>query len=521
MPARSLPDRPSLEFDRNAAKDLHAAALDGNADALQRYVECHPRYRNAAPGPDALRLTDAHAVIAREYGFPSWPRWKQYVEDRQLEQSDRAAAMVGYVTSQQFRRGADILAADPDLARFDLYSACACGDVATVRQHIERDSAVATRAGGPNDWLPILYACYSRFLRRDADRAQGIRQVVRLLLDAGADPSSCYLIPHGDDGKLPQTCLFAAAGIANDVELTKMLLDAGADPYERAEGADAANEALYHAAEFADVTCLRLVLEAGCNPKEVSYCLSRALDFDNEAAAWLFLQHGADATQAIPHNHNRTHLHKAVINRRSEGTIRALLESGADPNAADTGGMTPYRFAVSLGYPEIAAILQEHGGDESQITEQDRAQGTFEAGSKPSAGQLGLVARRGDLDMMQRMLDAGAEVNRDDGFPPLHSACYAGQLEPARLLLDHGADLTSTNDYGGDALGVAIYGSLDCCHAEGGPAMLLEEEITHGDYPALVELLIERGAALPERIDGGSDAVQDVLRRHGVPDENQ
>jgi hypothetical protein len=47
--------------------------------------------------------------------------------------------------------------------------------------------------------------------------------------------------------------------------------------------------------------------------------------------------------------------------------------------------------------------------------------------------------------------------------------------------------------------------------------MKLPEEITHGDYPAVADLLIAAGARLPAR-DAGSEAVQDVLRRAGVPD---
>ena len=47
--------------------------------------------------------------------------------------------------------------------------------------------------------------------------------------------------------------------------------------------------------------------------------------------------------------------------------------------------------------------------------------------------------------------------------------------------------------------------------------MKLPEEITHGDYPTIARMLIAAGARLPERT-GGSEAIQDVLRRAGVPD---
>jgi hypothetical protein len=47
--------------------------------------------------------------------------------------------------------------------------------------------------------------------------------------------------------------------------------------------------------------------------------------------------------------------------------------------------------------------------------------------------------------------------------------------------------------------------------------MKLAEEITHGDYPAVAELLIAAGARVPSRV-GRSKTVQEVLRRAGVPD---
>ena len=112
-------------------------------------------------------------------------------------------------------------------------------------------------------------------------------------------------------------------------------------------------------------------------------------------------------------------------------------------------------------------------------------------------------------------------MNTPDAFPPLHYACYAGQIEAVQLLVERGANLTRKNTHGGDALGVAIFGSSDCCEPQGGPGMILPEEITHGDYPGIVAFLVERGAPLPESISGGSDGVQEVLRRLGVPEEEQ
>ena len=48
----------------------------------------------ARPLASVPRLHDAQLVIAREYGFPSWPRWKRFVETRRLDTGERAAELL-------------------------------------------------------------------------------------------------------------------------------------------------------------------------------------------------------------------------------------------------------------------------------------------------------------------------------------------------------------------------------------------------------------------------------------------
>ncbi|MEW6752583.1 MAG: sigma 54-interacting transcriptional regulator [Candidatus Latescibacterota bacterium] len=73
----SLPAHASLRQLRNQAKDLHRAAQVREPEAFRRFREHHPRHRTT---PDdrlaeaGLTLQDAQLVIAREYGFDSWPK---------------------------------------------------------------------------------------------------------------------------------------------------------------------------------------------------------------------------------------------------------------------------------------------------------------------------------------------------------------------------------------------------------------------------------------------------------------
>ena len=70
----SLPRSPSLEQLRRRAKELLRELRAGEPSALVRLVAQHPN------PPERPRLADAQLVIAREHGFPSWPRLRAYVE---------------------------------------------------------------------------------------------------------------------------------------------------------------------------------------------------------------------------------------------------------------------------------------------------------------------------------------------------------------------------------------------------------------------------------------------------------
>lgn len=83
MPTRPLPARPDLDHLKHQAKDLRDGHAAGNADALRRLAEFHPRLGGktaAAIAATTLTQADALLTIAREYGFASWPKLKRHVE---------------------------------------------------------------------------------------------------------------------------------------------------------------------------------------------------------------------------------------------------------------------------------------------------------------------------------------------------------------------------------------------------------------------------------------------------------
>jgi len=64
-----LPDRPDLAQLRRQARELHRAAVGGEAEAVRRVRRVSEK----------TTLSTAQLAIAREYGFPSWPKLKDEV----------------------------------------------------------------------------------------------------------------------------------------------------------------------------------------------------------------------------------------------------------------------------------------------------------------------------------------------------------------------------------------------------------------------------------------------------------
>jgi len=69
-------------------------------------------------------------------------------------------------------------------------------------------------------------------------------------------------------------------------------------------------------------------------------------------------------------------------------------------------------------------------------------------------GDLSNAAAQGDLELVQQLLEAGADVNNTDswGHTPLISACWAGHKDIVQVLLERGADVKATTPRGWTAL---------------------------------------------------------------------
>ena len=74
-PTRAMRENPDIEQLKRQAKELLEAYRESSPEAV---AEVSAYHRNASP--DTFALHDAQFVLARSYGFESWPKLKAAVD---------------------------------------------------------------------------------------------------------------------------------------------------------------------------------------------------------------------------------------------------------------------------------------------------------------------------------------------------------------------------------------------------------------------------------------------------------
>jgi hypothetical protein len=181
--------------------------------------------------------------------------------------------------------------------------------------------------------------------------------------------------------------------------------------------------------------------------------------------------------------------------------------------------LSPHRVALKFGHEDAYRLLVDRSPPEVRLIEacwlDDEVTLQALRADRPDlslllqAGderQVAHAARNNETAAVRAMLKAGLPVDArgQHNATPLHWAAYHGNLEMIRAILQYGPPLEVTDDdFNGTPLGWAIYGSREGWYRQ------------TGDYAGTVETLVAAGACLPERL-GGTEAVREVLRRHGM-----
>src|SRR5688500_869160 len=106
LPTRALPPHPDLRQFRRQAKQLLEGFIRGDGAAI---AEVTAHYHGADAATFALHA--AQLVIARAYGFESWPKLKAAVQGVTVERLTAA------VRARDFRRARAMLRLRPELAQ--------------------------------------------------------------------------------------------------------------------------------------------------------------------------------------------------------------------------------------------------------------------------------------------------------------------------------------------------------------------------------------------------------------------
>lgn len=422
MPHRPLPADPSIESLKREAKHLLKVWQAGESNALAVVREFHPHAREHR---ESLQLADAQLVIARMYGFASWPRLKRhlavvraFVWDPPADPNAPDASLVdrflqlaclnyGNWNLAMAAEARQMLAEHPELVLADLSAACTVGDVDVVCQIVSHEPSSANRKGGALDWEPLLYCCYSRL--NSADPRHSTFEVAKYLLACGADPNAGFLWRGNVPAFTALTGAFGEgeAGAHNPPHqyrdaLVRLLLDAGADPND--------GQALYNTG--APVSVLRLLFAYGLGRDRGGPWVKRAGD------------------RLSPQQSLQYELLRAAQQGQFE-KVKILIEHGVDINQPGGGQRrTPYEEAVLGGHDEIAEYLLQHGARCIELNEKERFASACVAGRRDEVCAI--------LRQNPKLIEELGEQGRGE---IVHKAAGSGRQEALRLLAELKFDL--------------------------------------------------------------------------------
>lgn len=476
LPTRELREHPDIDQLKRQAKELLDAFIAGNAAAV---AEINSHYRGANPSTFALH--DAQLVLARAYGFDSWPKLKAFVAGVNVQRFEEAAR------NGEIEQVRSMLKQRPELVNSSaLRYAVLRRDQAMVRVLMEhganaRDGVYPHR----DSTTPLVIA---------ADR--GYDEIVAIINEAenrrretssggsGADPDELFhaiaseendrairllesdptlirtrLLHHG------WTPLHVAADRLN-VEIVDWLVQHGADvnagarqwteqtPLDRAAHSSDAD----HGAEFADIA--KRLLEAGA---EMTPWAAAALGDEG----WLRARHaqgslinpveGSGGMLRVAASHNRAEILKLLLDLGFDPNERTRMEDADADDIAFTRGMPLYHCA-QFGKYELAELLLKHGADPN---------GKVYASGDP----VFQAYDKRDWKMVELLQNYG-------GVPEATTAGLFRQTELARKMLA-GEAKYGNEGVGGDTLAEQLLWGGAC----GGDAEIVRMALAHIDRP--------------------------------------
>lgn len=336
-----------LDQYRTQAKDLLKLLHAADPAALDRVRQHHPEGPTLLAAANIL-LADAQLVIARENGFGSWAKFKEYI---------------------LFRSAVDALDS---------------GDTANLKTLLSQHAFLTQYRCRRGEWYETGYFAGATLLHHVAGNPirrplpANIVDVARIVLDAGADPNALC----GDPPKNTTIGLIITGRQVSEAGVSTALIDlltaAGASPADlanpdvltlplwngglataRSLAARGARVALRHAAGLGDAALVRQRLTEEGSREAVEQALLYAAVQGHVDIARLLLAAGAtgDTLTGTDGITPRSALHEAA-NRGHRRFVELLLSSGADRTVVEPRWEgTPAGWAHHGGHEDIAALL--------------------------------------------------------------------------------------------------------------------------------------------------------------------
>ncbi|EED17581.1 ankyrin repeat-containing protein, putative [Talaromyces stipitatus ATCC 10500] len=261
--------------------------------------------------------------------------------------------------------------------------------------------------------------------------SNGKLNVVDSFLQHGLSPNTCSIF-----GNRP---LNLAANCPRPVEMSKLLLKHGADPNLTDILTDIFSP-LYTAASLGHEDLVNVLLDCGADIK-VKSAIQAICHICTEATIVRAFEMGADI-HSIDEGGNNI-LHHGGRNE-SPAVLPILFKLGCPleaVNKQNLQGKTPLMKAVKGGHVNNVTTLLAYNADPNTPL----ANG---------ATALHVACNWDHVEIARLLIDAGAkvEVVNGDGWRPIHFAAYNYSTKMVELLVQHGADVTATDQQQNTAL---------------------------------------------------------------------
>ena len=456
-------DRPNLEQKRKLAKELVRSVKQLDRAEAARFTWSHPEFRGKTAScvvRDGVSLAQAQHVIARESGFESWPKLKEYVRVLELDPEGPAAAFE------------------------DAVRAIIRGDAASLRKVLANHPEVATMRSQRHHrcYLPH-YLAANGVENEHQIVPKNAPEIARIVFEMGADAvvDATSDVYGGGAGSTPLIALVSSghpheAGV--QPELVRAFCEAGANPNGIEEDGLPLMTALgfrYPAAANALADCgagiFNLPVAAGLGREDlVESYLQPSLNLVSRDCEFPNPMHEPFSESVAPHPQET--MQQAFVFACMGGHIKIakrLLKHGVDINAGPRSGITALHETCYQGKAEVVHWLVENGAS-PRIRDRmwnSTAVGWSQGGSHSALMEWFFEWADVDIvdavelhryDTVERILRSNSDLaNAPDGTGGiLRLAVFQGDVEMVKLLLQYDCNLSLTDENGFTALDYAV-----------------------------------------------------------------